>query len=147
MRSRSKQRAAFESGSIASGVTPGFLLANLNGFDPAKHMVAADEMVVLDRWAVGCALKAQQEIVDAYENYDFHLVTQKLMQFCSIEMGSFYLDIIKDRQYTAKADSLARRSCQSALFLIAEAMVRWMAPIMSFTADEIWALLPGDRAK
>ena len=110
-------------------------------------MVAADEMVVLDRWAVGCALKAQQEIVEAYENYDFHLVTQKLMQFCSVEMGSFYLDIIKDRQYTAKADSLARRSCQSALFLIAEAMVRWMAPIMSFTADEIWKLLPGERAQ
>ena len=127
--------------------TARFLLANLNGFDPAKHMVAADEMVVLDRWAVGCALKAQQEIVEAYENYDFHLVTQKLMQFCSVEMGSFYLDIIKDRQYTAKADSLARRSCQSALFLIAEAMVRWMAPIMSFTADEIWKLLPGERAQ
>lgn len=127
--------------------TARFLLANLNGFDPAKHMVKADEMVVLDRWAVGCAQKAQQEIIEAYDNYDFHLVTQKLMQFCSVEMGSFYLDIIKDRQYTAKADSLARRSCQSALFLIAEAMVRWMAPIMSFTADEIWALLPGDRAK
>ena len=127
--------------------TARFLLANLNGFDPAKHMVCADEMVVLDRWAVGCALKAQQEIVEAYDNYDFHLVTQKLMQFCSVEMGSFYLDIIKDRQYTAKADSLARRSCQSALFLIAEAMVRWMAPIMSFTADEIWKLLPGERAQ
>ena len=127
--------------------TARFLLANLNGFDPAQHMVKADEMVVLDRWAVGCALKAQQEIVEAYDNYDFHLVTQKLMQFCSVEMGSFYLDIIKDRQYTAKADSLARRSCQSALFLIAEAMVRWMAPIMSFTADEIWKLLPGERAQ
>lgn len=69
------------------------------------------------------------------------------MQFCSIEMGSFYLDVIKDRQYTAKADGLARRSCQSALYHIAEAMVRWMAPIMSFTADEIWALLPGERAE
>ena len=127
--------------------TARFLLANLNGFDPAQHMVPAEQMVVLDRWAVGCALKAQQEIIDAYEACDFHLVTQKLMQFCSVEMGSFYLDIIKDRQYTAKADSLARRSCQSALFLIAEAMVRWMAPIMSFTADEIWKLLPGERAK
>ncbi len=95
----------------------------------------------------GSFRKGQQEIIEAYEACDFHLVTQKLMQFCSIEMGSFYLDIIKDRQYTAKADSLARRSCQSALFLIAEAMVRWMAPIMSFTADEIWKLLPGERAK
>jgi isoleucyl-tRNA synthetase len=70
-------------------------------------------------------------------------VTQKLMQFCSIEMGSFYLDVIKDRQYTAKADSLARRSCQTALYHIAEALVRWMAPIMSFTADEIWAAAAG----
>lgn len=127
--------------------TARFLLANLNGFDPAQHMVPADQMVVLDRWAVGCAQKAQEEIIKAYAEYDFHLVTQKLMQFCSVEMGSFYLDIIKDRQYTAKADSLARRSCQSALFLIAEAMVRWMAPIMSFTADEIWKLLPGERAQ
>ena len=127
--------------------TARFLLANLNGFDPKLHMVAADEMVVLDRWAVGCALKAQEEIIQAYAEYDFHLVTQKLMQFCSVEMGSFYLDIIKDRQYTAKADSLARRSCQSALYLIVEAMVRWMAPIMSFTADEIWKLLPGERSQ
>ena len=127
--------------------TARFLLANLNGFDPKLHMVAADEMVVLDRWAVGCALKAQEEIIQAYSEYDFHLVTQKLMQFCSVEMGSFYLDIIKDRQYTAKADSLARRSCQSALYLIVEAMVRWMAPIMSFTADEIWKLLPGERSQ
>ena len=127
--------------------TARFLLANLNGFDPKLHMVAADEMVVLDRWAVGCALKAQEEIIQAYADYDFHLVTQKLMQFCSVEMGSFYLDIIKDRQYTAKADSLARRSCQSALYLIVEAMVRWMAPIMSFTADEIWKLLPGERSQ
>jgi isoleucyl-tRNA synthetase len=83
--------------------------------------------------------------VTAFDEYNFHGVTQKLMRFCSIEMGSFYLDVIKDRQYTAKADSLARRSCQTALYHIAEAMVRWMAPIMSFTADEIWALLPGER--
>ncbi len=69
------------------------------------------------------------------------------MQFCSIEMGSFYLDIIKDRQYTARADGLARRSCQTALYYIAEALVRWMAPIMSFTADEIWNELPGKREK
>jgi isoleucyl-tRNA synthetase len=125
--------------------TARFLLANLNGFDPALHMVAPDDMVILDRWAVGRANAVQEEIVAAYENYDFHNVTQKLMQFCSVEMGSFYLDIIKDRQYTAKADSIARRSCQTALYHIAEAMVRWMAPIMSFTADEIWKLMPGKR--
>ncbi|MHA7845277.1 isoleucine--tRNA ligase [Serratia sp. D1N4] len=127
--------------------TARFLLANLNGFEPSTDCVAPDEMVVLDRWAVGRALAAQQDIEQAYANYDFHEVVQRLMQFCSVEMGSFYLDIIKDRQYTAKSDSIARRSCQTALFHIAEAMVRWMAPIMSFTADEIWAFLPGKRAQ
>jgi len=127
--------------------TARFLLANLNGFEPSTDCVAPDEMVVLDRWAVGRALAAQQDIEQAYANYDFHEVVQRLMQFCSVEMGSFYLDIIKDRQYTAKGDSIARRSCQTALFHIAEAMVRWMAPIMSFTADEIWAFLPGKRAQ
>jgi len=104
-------------------------------------------MVVLDRWAVGRAKAAQEEIIAAYERYDFHEVVQRLMQFCSVEMGSFYLDIIKDRQYTAKSDSVARRSCQTALYYISEALVRWMAPIMSFTADEIWAFLPGSREK
>ncbi|MCW2476039.1 MULTISPECIES: isoleucine--tRNA ligase [unclassified Symbiopectobacterium] len=127
--------------------TARFLLANLNGFDPALHSVKPEDMVVLDRWAVGCAQAAQQEIVEAYESYDFHRVVQRLMQFCSIEMGSFYLDIIKDRQYTAKHDSVARRSCQTALFHIVEALVRWMAPIMSFTADEVWGYLPGERAQ
>ncbi|MGL9751256.1 MAG: isoleucine--tRNA ligase [Symbiopectobacterium sp.] len=127
--------------------TARFLLANLNGFDLALHSMKPEEMVVLDRWAVGCAQAAQQEIVEAYKGYDFHRVVQRLMQFCSIEMGSFYLDIIKDRQYTAKHDSVARRSCQTALFHIAEALVRWMAPIMSFTADEVWGYLPGKRAQ
>lgn len=125
--------------------TARFLLANLNGFDPAQDQVKPEEMVVVDRWAVGRAQAAQAEIMEAYENYDFHLVVQRLMRFCSVEMGSFYLDIIKDRQYTAKGDSIARRSCQTALFHIAEALVRWMAPIMSFTADEIWNHLPGER--
>ncbi|MGK3142906.1 isoleucine--tRNA ligase [Pantoea sp. C2G6] len=127
--------------------TARFLLANLSGFNPATDLVKPEEMVVVDRWAVGRAQAAQADIVASYENYDFHEVIQRLMQFCSIEMGSFYLDIIKDRQYTAKGDSLARRSCQTALWHIVEALVRWMAPIMSFTADEIWGYLPGERAQ
>lgn len=122
--------------------TARFLLANLNGFDPKRDLVKPEEMISLDRWAVACALDAQKEIKDAYDNYQFHTVVQRLMRFCSVEMGSFYLDIIKDRQYTTKADSLARRSCQTALWHIAEALVRWMAPILSFTADEIWQHLP-----
>ncbi|MBW3165226.1 isoleucine--tRNA ligase [Ferrimonas balearica] len=125
--------------------TSRFLLANMSGFNPATDMVALEEMVALDRWIVARAHALQEEIVAAYESYNFHQVSQKLMHFCSIELGSFYLDIIKDRQYTAKGDSLARRSCQSALYLITEAMVRWMAPVMSFTADEIWQALPGER--
>ncbi|MDE9445933.1 isoleucine--tRNA ligase [Xenorhabdus bovienii] len=127
--------------------TARFLLANLNGFDPEQHMVKAEDMVALDRWAVGRAQAAQADILKCYDEYDFHSVVQRLMQFCSVEMGSFYLDIIKDRQYTAKSDGLARRSCQSALFHIAEALVRWMAPILSFTADEVWNELPGNRAQ
>ncbi|MEL5487533.1 isoleucine--tRNA ligase [Serratia ureilytica] len=127
--------------------TARFLLANLNGFEPSTDCVAPEDMVVLDRWAVGRALAAQQDIEQAYANYDFHEVVQRLMQFCSVEMGSFYLDIIKDRQYTAKSDSVARRSCQTALYHIVEALVRWMAPIMSFTADESWGFMPGKRAQ
>ncbi|WP_241576107.1 isoleucine--tRNA ligase [Rosenbergiella collisarenosi] len=127
--------------------TSRFLLANLNGFNPETDQVAPEEMVVVDRWAVGRALAAQQDIIASYEKYDFHEVVQRLMHFCSVEMGSFYLDIIKDRQYTAKADGLARRSCQTALWHIVEALVRWMAPILSFTADEIWGHLAGEREK
>lgn len=83
--------------------TARFLLANLNGFNPETDMVKPEEMIVADRWAVGRALAAQADILKSYEAYDFHEVVQRLMQFCSVEMGSFYLDIIKDRQYTAKA--------------------------------------------
>ena len=120
-----------------------FLLANLNGFDPEQHMVKFEDMVELDKWAVSLAKKTQDSIIADYDNYDFHLVIKSLMKFCSIELGSFYLDIIKDRQYTAKTDSLARRSCQSALYLIAQCLVRWISPILSFTAQEAWEALPG----
>ncbi|RKF20919.1 isoleucine--tRNA ligase [Alginatibacterium sediminis] len=126
--------------------TSRFLLANLAGFDPAKDLVPAKDMIAIDRWIVGRAAAVQQEIEQAYDEYQFHVVYQKLMHFCSIELGSFYLDVIKDRQYTAKADSTARRSCQSALYHICEALTRWMAPILSFTADEIWSAMPGERS-
>lgn len=122
--------------------TSRFLLSNLNGFEPANHSVALDDMVALDRWVVDKAARLQEEIVQAYDEYEFHVVVHKLMNFCTTELGGFYLDIIKDRQYTAKSDSNARRSCQTAMYLIAEAMTRWMAPILSFTAQEIWQALP-----
>jgi isoleucyl-tRNA synthetase len=125
--------------------TARFLLSNLNGFDPKTDMVADTEMVALDRWIVAQANTLQTEILAAYEDYSLHAVHQKLTHFCSIELGSFYLDIIKDRQYTAKEDGLARRSCQTAMYHLIEALVRWMAPILSFTADEIWSRMPGER--
>ncbi|MBY7893330.1 isoleucine--tRNA ligase [Vibrio fluvialis] len=125
--------------------TARFFLANLNGFNPATDIIAADEMVALDRWAVARAMAAQQEIVKAYAEYNTHAVVQRLMHFCSVEMGSFYLDVIKDRQYTAKLGGNAQRSCQTALYYIVEALVRWMAPIMSFTADEIWNEMPTNQ--
>ncbi|WP_217874569.1 isoleucine--tRNA ligase [Pseudoalteromonas shioyasakiensis] len=125
--------------------TSRYLLANLNGFDPKSDQVAIEDMVELDRWIVGRAAELQDEILAAYDKYQMLLVTQKLMNFCTGELGSFYLDVIKDRQYTAKSDSHARRSCQTALYHIAEAMTRWMAPILSFTAQEIWEALPGER--
>ena len=122
-----------------------FLLANLAGFDPAEHQVAPADMVALDRWVVGRAKELQEEIVQAYDDYQFHVIVQRLSQFCINDLGGFYLDVIKDRQYTTQSDGLPRRSCQSAMYLIAEAMVRWLAPILSFTADEIWHHLPGER--
>ena len=125
--------------------TARFLLANLAGFDPEKDLVPSDKMLALDQWAVDKARLMQTEIIAAFNTYQFHLIYQKIHQFCSIDLGSFYLDIIKDRQYTTKTNSLARRSTQTALFHIIEALTRWLAPILSFTAEEIWMHIPGKR--
>jgi isoleucyl-tRNA synthetase len=127
--------------------TARFLLANLNGFDPAENAVAPAAMIELDRWVVDRALRLQEEIIEAYRTYQFHLIYQKVHNFCVVDLGGFYLDVIKDRQYTTQADGLPRRSCQTALYYVAEAMVRWLAPILSFTADEIWGHMPGHRDK
>lgn len=126
--------------------TARFLLANLAGFDPAQHLVKADDMLMLDKWIVDKARIIQAEIVDAYETYQFHQVVQKLHHFCVSELGGFYLDIIKDRQYTMQTNSRGRRSAQTALYHIVHALVRWMAPILSFTAEEIWQYIPGEKA-
>jgi isoleucyl-tRNA synthetase len=125
--------------------TARFFLSNLNGFDPTTDLVPADQMLALDRWALDRAARLQDDIIEAYDNYHFHQIYQKLHNFCVTDMGGFYLDIIKDRQYTAKADGIARRSAQTALYHLSEAFVRWIAPILSFTADEIWGQLPGER--
>jgi isoleucyl-tRNA synthetase len=126
--------------------TARFLLANLNGFDPTVNLVAPAEMLELDRWAVDRTLQLQEEVVAAYRDYQFHLIYQKVHNFCAVDLGGFYLDVIKDRQYTTQADGLPRRSCQTAMYHIVEAMTRWLAPILSFTADEIWPFIPGERA-
>lgn len=126
--------------------TARFLLANLHGFDPAVNTVAPEQMLALDRWAVDRAYRLQQDIIAAYRDYQFHLIYQKVQQFCVVDLGGFYLDIIKDRQYTTQANSLPRRSCQTAMYHIIEAMSRWLAPILSFTADEIWTAIPGERS-
>jgi isoleucyl-tRNA synthetase len=125
--------------------TARFLLGNLNGFDPARDLLPLDDMVALDRWIVHRAWQVQEDIANAYANYDFAAVVQALMNFCSVDLGSLYLDVTKDRLYTMRADSRGRRSAQSAMFRIAEAFVRWIAPILSFTADEMWGHMPGDR--
>lgn len=125
--------------------TARFLLSNLSGFDPASDLLPAEELLALDRWAVDRALLLQRELEEHYDEYRFWNVYSKVHNFCVQELGGFYLDIIKDRQYTTPANSAARRSCQTALFHIAEALVRWIAPVLAFTADEIWQYLPGPR--
>ncbi|RMH42763.1 MAG: isoleucine--tRNA ligase [Gammaproteobacteria bacterium] len=122
--------------------TARFLLANIHGFDPQTDALDFDDLLPLDQWAIAHTLETQQAIVAAYQNYDFHEAMQRLHYFCSVTMGGFYLDIIKDRQYTAKTGSRPHRSCQTAMYHILEAMVRWMMPVLSFTADEIWQHLP-----
>src|SRR5690606_23062142 len=122
--------------------TARFLLGNLNGFDPSAHLRPLDDMVALDRWIVHRAHLLQEKITDAYVRYDFPEIVQALSNFCSVELGSLYLDVTKDRLYTMGEDSRGRRSAQSAMYRIAEAFVRWIAPILAFTADEMWQHMP-----
>jgi isoleucyl-tRNA synthetase len=120
-----------------------FLLANTSDFDPAKDAVPVAEMTEIDRYALARAARLQEEAVAEYARYQFHLVIQKLQAFCSEEMGGVYLDIVKDRLYTCGAASKARRSAQTALWHIAQSLVRLMAPILSFTAEEAWQVMDG----
>ncbi|MGQ0618568.1 MAG: isoleucine--tRNA ligase [Panacagrimonas sp.] len=125
--------------------TARFLLGNLHGFDPALDHVSAAEMIAIDRWAITQASALQDEIRQAYEDCTFHLVYQKLHNYCVVDLGGCYLDVLKDRLYTTGARSHPRRSAQTAMWHIAQALVRWIAPILSFTADEIWQVLPGTQ--
>jgi isoleucyl-tRNA synthetase len=119
-----------------------FLLGNLAGFDPSQDAVPLDRLVALDRWAIERTRRLQEEVVAAYRDYQFHVIYQKVHNFCVVDLGAFYLDVVKDRLYTTPAAGHPRRSAQTALAHVAEAMVRWLAPILSFTAEEIWKALP-----
>jgi isoleucyl-tRNA synthetase len=125
--------------------TARFLLANMAGFDPANDQVANDDLVSLDAEMIRRTTELASKIMGHYARYEFSEVTQALHHFCVDDLGGFYLDIVKDRQYTLKPDSHARKSCQTALYWITDALVRWMAPILSFTAQEIWEAMPGER--
>ena len=124
-----------------------YLLGNLHGFDPKRDSVATGDLLALDRWALARTAALQAEIIEAYRRYAFHLIYQKVHNFCSVDLGSFYLDVLKDRMYTTPTSGRARRSAQTVMQHIAECIVRWLAPVLSFTAEEIWTLLPGERSE
>ena len=124
-----------------------FLLGNLDGFDPVRDALPAEHLVALDRWALERARALHEEVVAAYRAYAYHLIYQKVHNFCVVDLGAVWLDILKDRLYTTAASGRPRRSAQTAMWHVAEAMVRWLAPILSFTAEEIWRFLPGQRAE
>ena len=125
--------------------TSRYLLSNLNDFDLERDSIPFSDMLDLDKWIYEHAMQLQKQIIIAYDNYEFHQIYQLLHQFCVVEMGGFYLDIIKDRQYTTRKDSRIRRSGQTAMYHLIQMLVRWLAPIMSFTADEIWKHIPNNQ--
>src|ERR1700693_2276898 len=116
-----------------------FLLANTSDFTPAADMVAVADMLEIDRYAVAAMARLQDEILTHYNAYEFHPVVSKLQMYCSEDLGGFYLDILKDRLYTSAVTSHARRSAQSAIWHITQSLLRLMAPMLSFTAEEAWA--------
>ena len=124
-----------------------FLMANTVDFDPTTDAVPLDQMLEIDRYALARASELQAEILKHFDVYEFHPVVAKLQVYCSEDLGAFYLDVLKDRLYTTAPKSLARRSAQTALHQITHAMLRWMAPILSFTAEEAWAVFAKDQTK
>lgn len=127
--------------------TARFLLGNIHDFDQATDAVAFDELVAIDLWVLQQTKQMHAQITDAYENFQLQRIYQLLHNFCSVTLGSFYLDVLKDRLYTAAKTSHARRSAQTAITVVLDYFVTWLAPILSFTAEEIWQALPGERAE
>lgn len=126
--------------------TARYLLGSLHGFDPVQDLVPTEQLVAVDAWAISEAARLQEELKGAYGAREFHLVYHKIHNYCVVDLGGRYLDLLKDRLYTLPTDASSRRSAQTALYHLAEGLVRWIAPILSFTADEIWRMLPGDRS-
>jgi isoleucyl-tRNA synthetase len=122
-----------------------FLMANTSDFNPATDAVPLTELLEIDRYALARASQLQQDILAHYERYEFHPVVAKLQVYCSEDLGAFYLDVLKDRLYTSAAGSQARRAAQTALWHITNGMLRWMAPFLSFTAEEAWAVFSPDQ--
>jgi isoleucyl-tRNA synthetase len=125
--------------------TARFLLSNLSDFCPDKEMVQHEDLLLLDQWVLNRLIEIDEGIKKDYDNYAFHRIAQTLHNFCVVDMGGFYLDVIKDRLYTMQKDSLGRKSAQTLLYYISELLVRWISPILSYTSEEIWKLLPGKR--
>lgn len=124
-----------------------FLLSNTSDFDAATNAVPQEQMLEIDRWMLARAAQFQQDVIAHYQVYEFHPVVAALQRFCSEDLGGFYLDILKDRLYTTAPDSLARRSAQTALWHLTHAVLRWMAPFLSFTAEEAWQVFSGQQER
>ncbi len=125
--------------------TARYLIGNLNGFNPTTDMVSDDELLELDRWALSRLNRLIQKVATAYDNYEFHVIYHAVHNFCAIDLSSFYLDILKDRLYTSPEQSVAYRSARSTMYQIVDALTRMLAPVLTFTTDEIWQRLPGKR--
>ena len=122
--------------------TARYILGNLSDFDPEKDMVSADELLPIDKWAVVKLNELIEKCLSAYDKFEFHQVYHSIHKFCVVDMSNFYLDVLKDRLYTEKADSKERRAAQTAMYLILDSLTRMLAPILAYTADEIWRYLP-----
>ncbi|MBI1919910.1 MAG: isoleucine--tRNA ligase [Geobacter sp.] len=122
-----------------------YILGNLSDFDPAAHLVAYADMPEIDRWALHQLEILKEKVLNAYDECEFHVLYHAVNGFCTVEMSAFYLDILKDRVYTSRTDSSERRSAQSAMYLILDTLVKLIAPVISFTTDEVWRYMPGKR--
>lgn len=122
--------------------TARYILGNLNGFNPDENMVSLDELMPIDKWALAKLNILIDKVKEAYDKYEFHIVYHAIHNFCVVDMSNFYLDVLKDRLYTEKADSKARRAAQTSIYIILNTMTRMIAPILAYTSDEIWKYMP-----